>query len=77
MGGLDTILVGREEYPSKPNSISCMANRKIYDYIKIKKLFQIFERSHLRGLYHTTRMVLKALHTASITLAGFSQSPMI
>jgi len=34
---LDTVLVERKEYPSKPNSISCIAGGRIIDHIKIDK----------------------------------------
>jgi len=35
--GLDTVLVERKEYPSKPNSFTCMVSRRISDYIRIDK----------------------------------------
>ena len=35
--GLDTVLVERKEYPSKPNSISCLVDRRIFEYVKIDK----------------------------------------
>ena len=35
--GLDTVLVERKEYPSKPNSMSCAVSGRIFDYIKIDK----------------------------------------
>ena len=35
--GLDTVLVERKEYPSKPNSISCLVGSRIFEYIKINR----------------------------------------
>ena len=35
--GLNTVLVERKEYPSKPNSMSCFVSGRIVDYIKIDK----------------------------------------
>jgi Dehydrogenases (flavoproteins) len=35
--GLNTVLVERKEYPSKPNSMSCIVSRRIFEYIKIDK----------------------------------------
>jgi Dehydrogenases (flavoproteins) len=35
--GLDTVLVERKEYPSKPNSISCFVGPRIVEYVKIDK----------------------------------------
>jgi len=35
--GLDTVLVERKEYPSKPNSMTCGVGYRISDYIKIDR----------------------------------------
>jgi len=37
--GLDTVLVEKEEYPSKPNSLTCGVDRRLIDYIKLDKNF--------------------------------------
>jgi len=47
--GLDTVLVERKEYPSKPNSISCLVDRRIFEYVKIDKRtisLPIYKGSH-------------------------------
>ncbi|BDC35900.1 NAD(P)/FAD-dependent oxidoreductase [Candidatus Methanoliparum sp. LAM-1] len=35
--GLDTVLVERKEYPSKPNSMGCLVSRRIAEYVHIDK----------------------------------------
>jgi len=35
--GLNTVLIERKEYPSKPNSMSCIVSRRIFEYVKIDK----------------------------------------
>jgi Dehydrogenases (flavoproteins) len=35
--GLDTVLVERKEYPSKPNSKTCMVGPRIFEYVRIDK----------------------------------------
>jgi hypothetical protein len=35
--GLDTVLIERKEYPSKPNSMSCLVGGRICEYIKMTK----------------------------------------
>jgi Dehydrogenases (flavoproteins) len=35
--GLDTVLVERKEYPSKPNSMTCFVGPRIVEYVKIDK----------------------------------------
>ncbi|VUT26468.1 MAG: Digeranylgeranylglycerophospholipid reductase [Candidatus Methanolliviera sp. GoM_oil] len=37
--GLDTVLVEREEYPNKPNSLGCLVDRRLCEYIKIDERF--------------------------------------
>ena len=40
--GLDTVLVERKEYPSKPHSITCHTTTRLQEYIKIDKKFVDF-----------------------------------
>ena len=35
--GLDTVLVERKEYPSKPNCMDCFVGRRLVDYVRIDK----------------------------------------
>ena len=35
--GLDTVLVERKEYPSKPNSMTCMVGPRIFEYVRMDK----------------------------------------
>jgi Dehydrogenases (flavoproteins) len=35
--GLDTVLIERKEYPSKPNCITCLVGPRIFEYVKIDK----------------------------------------
>jgi Dehydrogenases (flavoproteins) len=35
--GLDTVLVERKKYPSKPNAVYCLVGSRIFEYVKIDK----------------------------------------
>ena len=47
--GLDTILVERKEYPSKPNATACLVDRRIFEYIQkveiVKSLDEVLSPS--------------------------------